>query len=570
MSDAKRVYMVVGELVGEDDKHLGVLVDELFLTQRKLEFGERKDLSDEELRKFLIEHGSETLDFVEGALRVRMSELPKVMLDSRGYYRCRKRGVQQFIWDSAGILYYINDSGDFCTVSIKVEEPMRKVLNAPCRFVEGFPRVGKFIKTLRESKKQSNARVGERSRSKLTGSDCSLKEQRVIDGKLELVVTGFSADGNGVCKVDSAVTRVEVYWGSLVYGNVRVLDLSACKELREVTIRATASSGDSKVTDSFALVLPEIETGVPVSLAVNTKRVDFRLAASARFKSLELSNCEVLGLDRVQSKYIEFGSFSHCTGLKRIQLKGTAGRNGAYINDCDTEELSIEGWSGYGSGVSQIRNCGKLKTAVLNYESLNLADLLRIIRDCRSLERVYIRLGFLVGVGEFYEKYKDALALMNFGSSKLRSVRIDIRDGIRLKDSLCVMYDSKVEFSSNSKELESHFKAVNLSTEMRDFATLLGYFPLRVIDDKLTCCIEVQRGDWIRLQEAEGNSVYSRETLILPDKIERVVWLSEFYGTKDSGVALKKLVVSHPVEISKAVYESIGEIEGKENLRIVG
>lgn len=26
MSDAKRVYMVVGELVGEDDKHLGVCV----------------------------------------------------------------------------------------------------------------------------------------------------------------------------------------------------------------------------------------------------------------------------------------------------------------------------------------------------------------------------------------------------------------------------------------------------------------------------------------------------------------------------------------------------------------
>ena len=570
MSDAKRVYMVVGELVGEDDKHLGMLVDEMLLTQRKLEFSERKDLSDEEFRKFLIEHGSDTLDFVEGALRVRMSELPKVMLDSRGYYRCRKRGVQQFIWDAAGILYYINDSGDFCTVTIKVEEAMRKVLNAPCRFVEGFPRVGKFIKALRESKKQSSAKVGERSRSKLTGSDCSLKEQRAVDGKLELVVTGFSADGNGVCKVDSAVTRVEVYWGSLVYGNVRVLDLSACKELREVTIRATASSGDSKVTDSFALVLPEVETGVPVSLAVNTKRVDFRLAASARFKSLELSHCEVLGLERVKSKYIEFGSFSHCTGLKRIQLKGTAGRNGAYINDCDTEELSIEGWSGYGSGVSQIRNCGKLKTAVLNYESLNLADLLRIIRDCRSLERVYIRLGFLVGVGEFYEKYKDALALMNFGSSKLKSVRIEVRDGIRLPESVCVMYDSRVEFNSGREEILKHFKPVNLSDEMRDFVTLSEYFPLRVIDNKLTCCIEAKLGEWISLTGVSGNSVYSNETLIIPDKIERLVGLSEFYGTHDIGRALKRLVVRHPVEISKTVCESIGEIEGKENLRVVG
>lgn len=570
MANAKRVYVVVGELVGEDDKHLGMLVDELFLTQGKLEFGERKDLSDEEFRKFLIEHGSETLDFVEGALRVRMSELPKVMLDSRGYYRCRKRGVQQFIWDSAGILYYINDSGDFCTVTIKVEEAMRKVLNAPYRFVEDFPRVGKFIKALREREKQSSARVGERSRSKLTGSDCSLKEQRVIDGKLELVVTGFSADGNGVCKVDSAVTRVEIYWGSLVYGNVRVLDLSACKELREVTIRATAASGDSKVTDSFALVLPEIETGVPVSLAVNTKRVDFRLAASARFKSLELSNCEVLGLDRVQSKYIEFGSFSHCTGLKRIQLKGTAGRNGAYINDCDTEELSIEGWSGYGSGVSQIRNCGKLKTAVLNYESLNLADLLRIIRDCRSLERVYIRLGFLVGVGEFYEKYKDALALMNFGSSKLKSVRIEVRDGIKLPESVCVMYDSRVEFNSERAEILKHFKPVNLSDEMRDFVTLSEYFPLRVIDNKLTCCIEAKLGEWISLTGVSGNSVYSNETLIIPDKIERLVGLSEFYGTHDIGRALKRLVVRHPVEISKELVESIREIEGKENLKVVG
>lgn len=564
MSDAKRVYMVVGELVGEDDKHLGVLVDELFLTQRKLEFVERKDLSDKELRKFLIEHGSETLDFVEGALRVRMSELPKVMLDSRGYYRCRKRGVQQFIWDSAGILYYIDESGDFCTVTIKVEEPMRKVLNAPYRFVEGFPRVGKFIKTLRESKKQSNAKVGERSRSKLTGSDCSLKEQRAVDGKLELVVSGFSESRNGVCKVDSAVTMVDVHWGDIVYGNVRVLDLSACKGLREVWVQANSTGRDSKVTDSFALVLPKVETGVYVYLAANTKRADFRLAESARFKSLELSNCEVLGIDGELS--IGYGSFLHCTGLKSLRLKSVAGSNGVYLNDCDTEEVALKGWS----GVKTIRNCRKLKSVVLMFESIDIQDLLSIIKDCRSLERVSLHIGYLVGEGEFYKRYKDALAILNFGSSKLKSVRIDIRDGINIPSSICVMYDSKVEFSSNSKELESHFKPVNLSAEMRDFTAFSEYFPLRVIDDKLTCCIEVQRGDWIRLQEAEGNSVYSRETLIIPDKIERLAGFSEFYGVRDSGVALKKLVVRHPVEISKAVYESIGEIEGKENLRIVG
>ena len=564
MSDAKRVYMVVGELVGEDDKHLGVCVDEMILTQRKLEFGERKDLSDEELRKFLIEHGSETLDFSDGALRVRMSELPKVMLDSRGYYRCRKRGVQQFIWDSAGILYYINDSGTSALFQLRSRRRLRKVLNAPYRFVEGFPRVGKFIKALREREKQSSARVGERSRSKLTGSDCSLKEQRAVDGKLELVVNGFSESRNGVCKVDSAVTRVDVHWGDIVYGNVRVLDLSACTGLHEVTVQANVTGRDSKVTESFALVLPKVETGVSVSLAANTKRADFRLAESARFKSLELSNCEVLGIDGELS--IGYGSFLHCTGLKSLRLKSVAGSNGVYLNDCDTEEVMLKGWG----GVKTIRNCKKLKTVVIMCESIDVSDLLNLVKDCRNLERVYLHIGYLIGEGEFYNRYKDALSLINFGSSKLRSVRIDIRDGIRIKDSFCVMYDSKIEFSSNSKELESHFKAVNLSTEMRDFATLLGYFPLRVIDDKLTCCIEVKRGDWIRLQEAGGNSVYSRETLMLPDKIERVVGLSEFYGSKDSGVALKKLVVRHPVEISKAVYESIGEIEGKENLRIVG
>lgn len=564
MSDAKRVYMVVGDLVGEDDKPLGMLVDEMLLTQRKLEFVARKDLSDAELRKFLIEHGSETLDFVEGALRVRMSELPKVMLDSRGYYCCRKRGVQQFIWDSAGILYYINDSGDFCTVTIKVEEAMRKVLNAPYRFVEGFPRVGKFIKALRESKKQSSAKVGERSRSKLTGSDCSLKEQRAVDGKLELVVNGFSESSNGVCKVDSAVTMVDVHWGDIVYGNVRVLDLSACAGLHEVTVQANVTGRDSKVTESFALILPKVETGVSVSLAANTKLADFRLAESARFKSLELSNCEVLGLDGELS--IGYGSFLHCTGLKSLRLKSVAGSNGVYLNDCDTEEVALKGWS----GVKTIRNCRKLKSVVLMFESIDIQDLLSIIKDCRSLERVSLHIGYLIGEGEFYKRYKDALAILNFGSSKLKSVRIDIRDVINIPSSICVMYDSKVEFSSNSKELESHFKAVNLSTEMRDFVTLLAYFPLRVIDDKLTCCIEVKRGDWLRLQEAEGNSNYNSETLIIPDKIERLAGFSEFYGVRDSGVALKKLVVRHPVEISKAVYESIGEIEGKENLRIVG
>lgn len=564
MSDAKRVYMVVGELVGEDDKHLGVCVDEMILTQRKLEFSERKDLSDEEFRKFLIEHGSDTLDFSDGALRVRLSELPKVEINSSGYYRCRKRGVQQFIWDASGVLYYINDSGDFCTVTIKVEEPMRKVLNESYRFVEGFPRVSKFIKALRESKKQSSAKVGERSRSKLTGSDCSLKEQRAVDGKLELVVSGFSESRNGVCKVDSAVTMVDVHWGDIVYGNVRVIDLSACAGLREVWVQANSTGRDSKVTDSFALVLPKVEAGVYVYLAANTKRADFRLAESARFKSLELSNCEVLGIDGELS--IRYGSFLHCTGLKSLRLKSVAGSNGVYLNDCDTEEVALKGWS----VVKTIRNCHKLKSVVLMFESIDIQDLLSIIKDCRSLERVSLHIGYLIGEGEFYKRYKDALAILNFGSSKLKSVRIDIRDGINIPSSICVMYDSKVEFSSNSKELESHFKAVNLSTEMRDFVTLLAYFPLRVIDDKLTCCIEVKRGGWIRLQEAEGNSVYNSETLIIPDKIERLAGFSEFYGVRDSGVALKKLVVRHPVEISKSVYESIGEIEGKENLRIVG
>lgn len=564
MSDAKRVYMVVGELVGEDDKHLGVCVDEMLLTQRKLEFVERKDLSDKEFRKFLIEHGSDTLDFSDGALRARLSELPKVMLDSRGYYRCRKRGVQQFIWDSAGILYYINDSGDFCTVTIKVEEPMRKVLNAPYRFVEGFPRVGKFIKALQEREKQSSAKVAERGRSRLTGSDCSLKEQRAVDGKLELVVSGFSESRNGVCKVDSSVTMVDVHWGDIVYGNVRVLDLSACAGLHEVKVQANATGRDSNVTDSFALVLPKIETGVYVSLAANTKRADFRLAESARFKSLELSNCEVLGLDGERS--IRYGSFLHCTGLKSLRLGSVTGGNGVYLNDCDTEEVTLKGWS----GVKEIRNCTKLKRAVIMCESIDVSDLLNLVKDCRRLERVYLHIGYLIGEGEFYKRYKDALAILNFGSSKLKSVRIDIRDGINIPSSICVMYDSKIEFSSNSKELESHFKAVNLSTEMRDFATLLAYFPLRVIDDKLTCCIEVKRGDWIRLQEAEGNSVYSKETLIIPDKIERLVGLSEFYARRDSGRALKRIVVRHPVEISKELVESIREIEGKENLRVVG
>ena len=225
----------------------------------------------------------------------------------------------------------------------------------------------------------------------------------------------------------------------------------------------------------------------------------------------------------------------------------------------------LKGWG----GVKTIRNCKKLKTVVLMIESISIQDLLSIIKDCRSLERVSLHLGFLVGEGEFYKRYKDALALLNFGSSKLKSVLIDIRDGINLPKSICVMYDSNVEFNSNSREIESHFKPVNLSGEMREFTALSEYFPLRVIGDKLTCCIEVKRGDWIRLQEAEGSSVYNSETLIIPDKIERLAGFSEFYGVRDSGVALKKLVVRHPVEISRAVYESIGEIEGKENLRIV-
>lgn len=180
----------------------------------------------------------------------------------------------------------------------------------------------------------------EEARSKLTGSDCAVKE--VMNDGVNVFV--FNPTNNGVCKLLNDIDWLYIRESYLLNG-VKVIDASGCKDLRRINLEG---SGDC------TFIAPSVTNG---------------------FGRLSLIQCNVVGLSKVMFRH-EIGDIEKFS----LELKSCTG--------LDTLSVEATGYSGYDDR-SAIRIEDKtLRVLAVNAPTLVLcARSFRLTTPClRSLE----------------------------------------------------------------------------------------------------------------------------------------------------------------------------------------
>lgn len=157
----------------------------------------------------------------------------------------------------------------------------------------------------------------EASRSRLTGSDCAVREV-LNDG---VNVFKFNPANNGVCKLLNDVDCLYVNGVDCLNG-VKVIDASSCKDIRQIEI--VMSSG-------CTFIAPSVSNG---------------------FKRISLMFCDIVGLSKVMFRHDldSFGTFAlqikSCTGLDTLSVEATGysecdDRNAVVIEDKALRGLAV-------------------------------------------------------------------------------------------------------------------------------------------------------------------------------------------------------------------------------------
>lgn len=190
------------------------------------------------------------------------------------------------------------------------------------------------------------------ARSKLTGSDCAVKEVS-HDG---VNVFRFNSANNGVCKLLNDIDCLFVYGVDCLNG-VKVIDASSCRDLRQI---------DIMMSSDCTFIAPSVSNG---------------------FKRLSLMFCDVVGLSKVMFRHDldDFGTFvleiKSCTGLDTLSVEATG-----YSEYDDRNAIAVEDKTLRGLEVSA-------PTLVLSARSFRLTT--------PSLQSLIVDAGVLK-ISEFY------------------------------------------------------------------------------------------------------------------------------------------------------------------------
>lgn len=211
------------------------------------------------------------------------------------------------------------------------------------------------------------------ARSKLTGSDCAVKE--VMNDGVNVFV--FNPTNNGVCKLLNDIDWLYISDSSRLNG-VKVIDASGCKDLRRIKLEG---SGDC------TFIAPSVTNG---------------------FRRLSLIQCNVVGLSKVLFRH-ELGDIEKFS----LELKSCTG--------IDTLSVEATGYSGYDD-----RNAIRIEDKTLRVLAVNAPTLVLCARSFHlttpSLQSLTIAAGVLK-VSEFYTMLLEMPEVENIS---LKVSKIDV------------------------------------------------------------------------------------------------------------------------------------------------
>lgn len=400
------------------------------------------------------------------------------------------------------------------------------------------------------------------SRDRMVAADCTVTDVRA-EG---LTVTKVLRSESGVCSVNPNVNVFrpsERINGTLL----KVLDLSACKELRRADVYLENA-------DRIAVLFP---TEKPNWLAIRLQDVkQANLVNLSDVSDMVAMDSGMTGFpSRLSCKRIEL---FRCTGASVLNISNKEGwREKIQIIECDTERLSLTASS---LRKVMIADCEKLEEVNITVEQLSLFDLDKFICNCRKLKKVHIaakELKFREPIATLdikgdAERLNDIMTA-SFGSTCLREFRLTVETvdselDSKLNQGFIIAVPSEVDFQC-SENVRKYFIGVRFSGEMRELLCALPSISLTYVKDKITLGFYRSASSVSLVNGFHNSSLFKDGTLEIPSEIECIQAMK--FGF-DNCFNVTKLIIKSPLEVGKNAFLSswIKEIVGSEKLTKVG
>lgn len=204
-------------------------------------------------------------------------------------------------------------------------------------------------------------------RSKLTGSDCAVKEV-LHDG---VNVFKCSPTNNGVCKLLNDVDCLFVNGVDCLNG-VKVIDVSSCRDLRQIEVI---------MSSDCTFIAPSVSNG---------------------FKRLSLMFCEVVGLSKVMFRHDldSFGIFAlqikSCTGLDTLSVEAIGysecdDRNAIILEDKTIRGLAVNAPTLVLAARSFQLKTPSLQSLIVDAGVLKVSEFYKMLLDTPEVESISFR-----------------------------------------------------------------------------------------------------------------------------------------------------------------------------------
>lgn len=396
------------------------------------------------------------------------------------------------------------------------------------------------------------------ARSRMTAADSTVTDVRA-EG---LTVTKVLRSESGVCRVNP---NVNVFRPSerINVTLLKVLDLSACKELRTADVWLENA-------DSIAVLFPSERLNWLSLKLQDVKQAN--LVNLSDVSDMVAMDSGMTGFpSRLSCKRIEL---VRCTGASVINISNKEGwREKIQIIECDTERLSLTASS---LRKVTIADCEKLEEVNITVEHLSLFDLDKFICNCRKLKKVHIAAKGLkfrepiatLDIKGDEERLNDIMTA-SFGSTCLKEFRLTVGTVDRELDSklnrgFIIAVPSEVDFQC-SENVRKYFIGVRFNDEMRELLCALPSISLTYVDDKITLGFDSRRGHVSRVNGFHNSKLFVENSLIIPREIERI---KESAVAFDSFFKVHTLVIKSPLEVGKKAFlgADIEDIVGSEYL----